>query len=163
MEIQGSNGDENKVRKLYKTLLESWNNHDANAFAGLFAKDGNAIGFDGSQMNGSWQIEHEIDHIFSEHDVSDYFGIVREVRAIAPDVYLLRSVAGMIPPGRTRIKSDVNAIQTLIARRTGQEFQIVLFQNTPAAFDGRHDLSKQLTRELQGAYNEERSVLRSNE
>ncbi|MCW3091192.1 MAG: hypothetical protein JWP81_2261 [Ferruginibacter sp.] len=48
--------DQENVRKLYQLLLTHWNNHDAAGFAGLFAREGNSIGFDGSQMNGQQQI-----------------------------------------------------------------------------------------------------------
>ena len=45
----------------------------------------------------------------------------------------------------------VNAIQTLVALKTDNDFQIVLFQNTPAAFHERPELGDKLTRDLQDA------------
>jgi hypothetical protein len=62
---------------------------------------------------------------------------------------LLRSVAGMIPPGKAEINPDVNAIQTLAAVMDKDQFRIALFQNTPAAFHQRPDLREQMTKELQ--------------
>jgi uncharacterized protein (TIGR02246 family) len=152
--------EEFKVRLLYKDLLDSWNTQNAETFAGLFAADGNAIGFDGSQMNGRTSIHEELGRIFAQHKVASYVGIIREVRLFSPTVYMLRAVAGMLPPGKSDINPAVNAIQTLIAKKEEvrqkeePQFQIALFQNTPAAFHGRPELAQQLTAELQEAANQ---------
>ncbi|HZE84322.1 MAG TPA: SgcJ/EcaC family oxidoreductase [Puia sp.] len=149
-----------QIRSLYQRLLESWNKNDAKGFADLFAVDGNSVGFDGSQMNGRQEINDQLAQIFTNHKVSSYIGIVREVRPLSPAVFLLRAVAGMIPPGQTEIKPDVNAIQTLIAQKKdegkGENFLIAVFHNTPAAFHGRPELSAQLTEELQQAANNQK-------
>lgn len=137
---------------VYRLLLENWNKNDARAFAKLFADQGTTIGFDGSQMNGIIQIEEELTQIFSKHKVSTYVSIVREVRKLSDSVYILRGVAGMVPPGQREVNPKVNAIQTLIAQKEGDQFKIALFQNTPAAFHGRPELSSQLTQELQAAF-----------
>jgi uncharacterized protein (TIGR02246 family) len=141
--------DETQVITLYRTLIESWNRRDARAFADLFYAQGNSIGFDGSQMNGPEEIYTELGKIFTHHKTSSYVTLVREVRFLGTDVFLLRASAGMLPPGKTEIKPDVNAIQSLIALREGKVFKIALFQNTPAAFHGRPELSVALTKELQ--------------
>lgn len=143
---------EDQIQILYYTLLDNWNKNDASAFAKLFTEQGSTVGFDGSQMNGKIQIENELTQIFSTHKVSSYVGIIREIRQLSDSVSLLRAVAGMIPPGQKEINSKVNAIQTLIAQKDGDEFKIALFQNTPAAFHGRPELSLQLTQELQAAF-----------
>ncbi|MDB5200153.1 MAG: SgcJ/EcaC family oxidoreductase [Chitinophagaceae bacterium] len=149
------NHDEQEVRNIYKDLLNAWNNNSASSFAKLFASDGNTIGFDGSQMNGQKQIEEELSKIFANHKVSTYVSIVKEVRRLSSSVYLLRAVAGMIPPEKSEINPKVNAIQTLIAEKLSDHFQIALFQNTPAAFHERPDLAKQLTDELQEVFDEQ--------
>jgi len=148
-----SPNNETQVRSIYNSLLQSWNNHNAREFAALFIADGNTIGFDGSQMNGRQEIENQLEQIFHDHKVASYVGVVKEVRQLSPTIYLLRSVAGMIPPGQKKIKQDVNAIQTLILQKDNDDshFLITLFQNTPAAFHGRPELSAQLTEELQQA------------
>ena len=153
MAIPLNQNDENKVRSLYKQLLESWNNHNVAGFANLFADDGNSVGFDGSQMNGRKQINDEIAQIFAHHKVASYVGIIREIRPLAATVFVLRAVAGMIPPGASAINPAVNAIQTLIAQKEQEQFRIAIFHNTPAAFHGRPELSMQLTEELQQVHN----------
>ena len=146
--------DIGKIKTLYQNLLESWNNNNPEEFSQLFTTDGNSIGFDGSQMNGQKQIRDELDKIFQNHKVSSYVGIIREIRTLSSTVFVLRAIAGMIPPGRDVIKPDVNAIQTLIAKRQGDEFRITLFQNTPAAFHGRPEAVSEMTNELQKAYDD---------
>jgi hypothetical protein len=80
---------------------------------------------------------------------------VREVRPISSDVVVLRANAGMVPPGKDELNPDRNAVQSMVAARKGGKWEIALFQNTPAVYDGRPELSRKLTEEL-------RAVLRAN-
>lgn len=145
--------DEKSIRSVYQKLLKSWNNNKAGDFAKLFSENGNTIGFDGSMMNDRQQIDDELGRIFSNHKVASYVGIIKEIRSIAPGVFILRAVAGMVPPGKTVIMPERNAVQSLVVTREKDAFHIELYQNTPAAFDGRPELSKQLTGELQAVFN----------
>ena len=158
MEIQLNQKDADAVRSMYLQLLENWNNQNADGFSSLFAENGNAIGFDGSQMNGRKQINDEISKIFANHKVSSFVGIIKEVRPLCPTVFILRAFAGMVPPGQTNINPAVNAIQTLIAQKEQEQFSIALFHNTPAAFHGRPELSQQLTEELQQVLNNQQNI-----
>jgi uncharacterized protein (TIGR02246 family) len=140
--------EETEIEHLYQQLLNSWNRRDAAAYAALFATDSNVVGFDGSQMNGHAEIATQIGQIFADHPTSRYVGKIREVRLLTPDVAILRAVVGMVPPGQSDLKPDVNAIQSLVAARRDGKWLIALFQNTPARFDGRPELAHQLTDEL---------------
>lgn len=133
---------------LYRRMIDGWNTHDSTAMAALFAEDANVIGFDGSQMNGRADIETTIGAIFADHVTAAYVAIVREVRLLSPDTAILRAVVGMIPPGKSDLNAATNAIQSLVAAKVDGTWKIVLFQNTPAQFHGRPDLSEQLTAEL---------------
>jgi len=143
--------DEAKVRLLYQTLLEAWNDKDAHEMAELFSENGNVIGFDGSQMDGRKQIESVLGQIFADHPTPVYVAAVRGVHFLAPGVALLRAVAGMVPRGHSDINPALNAVQSLIATKKQGRWRIALFQNTPAAFHGRAELSEQLTAELRQA------------
>jgi uncharacterized protein (TIGR02246 family) len=140
--------DEAVCRVLYHRLLDRWNERDGRGMAGLFAEDGSVVGFDGSQLNGRAAIEAEMVRIFEHHQPAAFVGIVREVRRLTNDVELLRAVAGMVPPGHDDINPAVNAIQSLIAVRREGEWKLALFQNTPAQFHGRPELSEALTEDL---------------
>ncbi len=140
-----------KVRLLYQTLLEAWNDKDAHEMAELFSENGNVIGFDGSQMDGRKQIESVLGQIFADHPTPVYVAAVRGVRFLAPGVAILRGVAGMVPRGHSDINPALNVVQSLIATKEQDRWRLALFQNTPAAFHGRPELSEQLTAELRQA------------
>ncbi len=142
--------DEEAVRGLYRDLLDAWNQRSANQFAAQFEDVCNVVGFDGSLMNGRREIEAELSRIFADHVTAAYVGIVREVRFLTAEVALLRAVAGMVPPGQSDINPAVNTIQSFVAVKREGRWRITLYQNTPAQFHGRPELSQRLTDELRG-------------
>jgi len=146
---------EKTVRELYEQLLERWNQRDARGMAGLFAIEGNLVGFDGSSVNGRMQIEDHLGPIFRDHPTPRFIAKVREIRPLAPKVLLLRAVVGMIAPGNAEINPALNAVQSLVAVRRDHNWQVQLFQNTPAAFHGRPAEIEALTEELRGVANGE--------
>lgn len=133
---------------LYRQLLESWNRRDPSGYAALFADDGHAIGFDGSQMHGRGEIEASLRRIFADHLTAAYVGKVKAETQLGDDVTVVRAICGMVPPGRSELNPAVNAIQTLVAVRSAGRWKIAHFQNTPAQFHGRPDLADALTNEL---------------
>jgi uncharacterized protein (TIGR02246 family) len=147
-EAQSGEEDEREVRALYIRMLEGWNAHGGEAFAAPFAEDGEVIGFDGSQQIGQAEIATTMSQIFADHPTGRYVWVVRGVRLLAPDVALLRAVAGLVPAGQAEIAPALNAVQTLVAARRAGRWRIILFQNTPAQFHGRPELARQLTDEL---------------
>ena len=146
---------EGAARELYEKLIQAWNKRNARDFALVFASNGSIVGYDGSQVDGQLDIGAHITEIFSHHQTAAYVTIVREVRPISSDVVVLRANAGMVPPGKDELNPDRNSVQSMVAARKGGKWEIALFQNTPAAYDGRPELSKKLTEEL-------RAVLRAN-
>jgi uncharacterized protein (TIGR02246 family) len=151
-----SNADaESSARDLYQRLIEAWNKRNARDYALLFASSGSVVGFDGSQVNGQLAIGAHLSEIVSHHQTGAYVTIVREVRLLSGDVTLLRANAGMVPPGKDDLEADMNAVQSMVAVRKNNKWEIALFQNTPAAFHERPDLRKKLCEEL-------RAVLRDN-
>jgi uncharacterized protein (TIGR02246 family) len=146
---------EGAARELYEKLIQAWNKRNARDFAILFASNGSIVGYDGNQVDGQLDVGAHISEIFSHHQTAVYVTIVREVRPISSDVVVLRANAGMVPPGKDELNPDRNAVQSMVAARKGGKWEIALFQNTPAVYDGRPELSKKLTEEL-------RAVLRAN-
>ncbi len=140
--------DEAAIRSLYQQLLNCWNLRDGEAFAALFVPDGEIIGFDGSQMNGQTETALELQQIFANHQTPTNVGSTRSVRLLAPGFALLRGVAGMVPPGQSDIDPSFNVIHTLLVASHEDQWRVVLYQNTPAQFHGRPELTQQLTEEL---------------
>lgn len=141
--------DVSAIKKLYRQLINSWNEMDSEAYAALFTTDGSIVGFDGSQANGRKEIYEHLSGIFADHAPARFVTIVREIRLLSPSVGLLNAVAGMVPRNEHSINPKTNAIQSLVAVKQEQHFMIALFQNTPAAFHGRPRDAKKLTKELQ--------------
>ena len=135
------------TRKLYADILRCWNERNAGSFAQLFTRNGNVVGFDGSQVNGHEEIESHLSTVFGSHPTAAYVGKVREVRLLAQEVTLLRAVAGMVPPGGD-INPELNTVHSLVAANQGNRWRVELFQSTPAAFHGRPEAREQLTEEL---------------
>jgi uncharacterized protein (TIGR02246 family) len=156
-----SPSDRERERHLsvYRQLLEAWNKRDADAFAALFDEDGSSVGFDGSPMNGRAEIAATLREIFHHHQTAAYVAKVREVRTLGPGVTLVRAVVGMVPPGKSELKPDVNAIQSVVTVETGTDVSIALLHNTPAALHGRPELAEQLTRELTDALRAGQTVM----
>lgn len=146
--------EQSAIRRLYQNYIQAWNNRDAHVMAALADENCIMIGFDGSQMFGSADIENSIAQIFNNHQTSAYVAIVKEVKFLSADVAVLRSIVGMVPPGKNEIKPDVNAIQILTAIRKNGKWLIAVFQNTPAAYHGRPELAKQQTEELQHEFDQ---------
>jgi uncharacterized protein (TIGR02246 family) len=153
------NMEHHQVVSVYERLLEAWNQRNPEQFAAVFADDGTAVGFDGSQMNGRAEIESSLRGIFGNHQTATYVAKIREVRELAPGVALLRAVVGMVPPGSAEINPRTNAIQSVVVVGRGNEVKIALLQNTPAAFHGRPELAEQLTKELTEALTARRTVV----
>jgi uncharacterized protein (TIGR02246 family) len=140
--------DEVTILQLYQQLLQAWNQQDAIGFANFFSDTGVVIGFDGSQMTGQPAIEKELKIIFSNHPTGRYVSKVRSVNQMNDRCILLNAVAGMIPAGAAMINPAINAVQTLLAVKKDSLWYIELFQNTPAQFHGRPELTVSLTNEL---------------
>lgn len=137
------------LRRLYERILTAWNNRDASGMAAQFAKDGNIVGFDGSQVDSPTAIEAHLRPIFADHPTATYVAKVREVRMLGPEVGMLRAVAGMVPRGGHDINPALNTVHTLVGvREDDREWRAVLYQNTPAAWHGRPNDSAALTEEL---------------
>jgi uncharacterized protein (TIGR02246 family) len=153
----GTSAAEAEVGELYRKLLEAWDKRNARDYAMLFAPDAILVGFDGTQVFGQADIGAHISQVFSHHQTARYVSIVRGVRAVTGDVVALSAVAGMVPPNKTDINPDVNAVQTMVAARRGSDWHVALFQNTPAAFHGRSDDAKALTEEMRDALKRQRS------
>jgi uncharacterized protein (TIGR02246 family) len=113
------------------------------------AEDGVVIGFDGSVSSGQQTISTEMASIFADHETGRYAVKVHSIRPLGTQAVILRAIAGLVPPGRTAINPETNSHQTVVAEEDHGQWQIVLFQNTPAQFHGRPDLVEDMTRQLQ--------------
>ena len=136
------------VEAVYRRLLDAWNAGDGEGRASCFADDGEMLGCDGSFVGGRDDIGRAMSAIFADHDTAAYVAKVRSVRSLAEGVVVLRAIAGMVPAGGDDLNPAVNTHHTVVARTAGDEWAIALFQNTPAQFHGRPELTEAFTEEL---------------
>jgi uncharacterized protein (TIGR02246 family) len=143
--------DHDALRSAYFDLIAAWNRRSADDFAAQFADDGEVVGFDGSETRGRETIANEMQRIFMDHATGEYVGKIKEVRIPTPRVGLIRAVAGVIPAGAHELNPALNSIQSVVLQNSGERWQILLYQNTPAQFHGRPELVRKLTDELRQA------------
>ena len=93
-------------------------------------------------LHGRAEIASALEGIFGSHQTARYVAKVRDIRRLGADVLLLRSVVGMMPPGKDELNPAVNAIQSLVAVERGADLRIALLHNTPAAFHGRPEMAE---------------------
>jgi hypothetical protein len=86
--------------------------------------------------------------MFADHMIAAYVGKIREVRFLAFMLPLLRAVSGMVPHGQSDANPASQYHSGARRRKTWGSWRIALYQNTPAQFHGRPDLSEALTEEL---------------
>ncbi len=135
----------------YTKLLAAWNAQDAAGMAALFAEGGAQVGFDGSEAQGPRTIHQQLAPIFRDHPTKRFVHVIREVRPVTDDVVLLRAIAGMVPRDSLELDESKNVVQSLILRKEGAGWRIVLFQNTPAKLDGRLEAVAAMSKELSAA------------
>lgn len=146
--MDGAETYDANVYALYLQILDAWNRESAVDFAALFAEDGTCVGFDGSELAGRDAIAEQLGRIFADHETGTYVGKVRDVRPLGAKAALLHAVAGMVPPGASDVEPELNTVQALVAEERSGIWLAVLYQNTPAQFHGRPELSERLTEEL---------------
>lgn len=146
--------DDGQVQQLYEAVLDAWNRRNADDFGALFAEHGGVVGFDGSQVTGANNVAAHLAPIFNNHPTPAYIAKVEEIRMVAPGVAILRAVSGLLPPGQNDIVPALNAIQTLVAAKHDDFWQVEMFQNTPAQFHGHPELAEHLTATLREALRE---------
>jgi uncharacterized protein (TIGR02246 family) len=145
--------DTDELRLLYLRLLQGWNDRNANLMAECFSSEGIMIGFDGSLAEGSMAVRKHLEPIFADHPTAAFVAIIRSTRRIG-SVGILRADVGMVPPNSTEINPAANARQTLVAGEKDGQWQVELFQNTPAALHWDEEGSKLLSAELNAAFRE---------
>lgn len=123
--------DEEAVRALYQQLMDGWNKGSGEAFAAVFAEDGDLVAFDGTHFKGRAEIAPFHQELFDKWlKGSRLVGQVKDIRFLSPDVAVMHAVGGTITRGKSRPSPERDSIQTLVATRQNDEWRLAAFQNT---------------------------------
>jgi uncharacterized protein (TIGR02246 family) len=129
---QASQSDEEAaVRALYNELMDAWNKGSGEAFAAVFAEDGDLIGFDGVHFQGRQEILPFHQQLFETYlKGTRLVGQVTSVRFLSSDVALMHALGGTVLRGKSTPSPERDSIQTLVAIKRSGEWRLAAFQNT---------------------------------
>jgi uncharacterized protein (TIGR02246 family) len=133
--------DEHQVRKVLADYAESWNKHDMEAFARIFAADVDYVNIGGRHRKGVQENVAEHATLFQgrlKNVVQTPTSV--QVRFIRPDVALVHTTWDVT--GWTRLSGDpvpvLREITTMVMVKNAGTWLITAFQNTyvsPGKFD----------------------------
>ncbi|MGH8607590.1 MAG: SgcJ/EcaC family oxidoreductase [Gammaproteobacteria bacterium] len=131
--------DEAAVRGLYQQLMDGWNKGSSEAFAAVFAEDGDLIGFDGTHLKGRQGVARFHQPLFKTHlKGTRLVGEVTSVRFLSAEVALMHAIGRTVIRGKSAPSPERDSIQTLVASRHGGEWLLAAFQNTRVRPIGRN-------------------------
>lgn len=123
--------DHRDLRALYQGVMEGWNRGSGAAFAAAWAEEGQLIGFDGTHLTGRAEIARFHEALFQTHlKGTRLVGQVTDIQFPAPDVAVLHARGGTIMRGDSTPTPERDSLQTLVAVRRDDEWQLIAFQNT---------------------------------
>jgi uncharacterized protein (TIGR02246 family) len=123
--------DEGAIRSLYEQAMDAWNKGSGNAFAAVFAEDGDLVAFDGMHFKGRMEIAPFHQRLFETYlKGTRLVGTVTDVRFLSPDVAVAHARGGTIMRGKSAASPERDSIQTLVAVKRHGDWRFAAFQNT---------------------------------
>jgi len=125
--------DEAAIRDVVQTRQqEAWNQHDAKAYAALFAEDGDLVNVVGWWWKGRKEIESKLTDAFAFVFRESTLTITQaDVRFLAPEIAVAHvrwtMTGAKTPP---MIPEPREGLQTLVLQKLGGKWMIAAFQNT---------------------------------
>ena len=125
--------DESAIRDLVGSRQEqAWSQHNARAYAALFAEDGDVVNVVGWWWKGRAEIESNLTHMFADifRESTLTFEQVA-VRFLTPDIAVAHArwmmTGARMPPG---LPEPREGLQTLTVQKRNGKWLIVAFHNT---------------------------------
>ena len=142
------NNEEKNVINVYQNLIDNWNDCKPDDFALLFSKHANLIGFHDNPIIGKDEIRFHLRQFFNANFSEKFIARIKEVRIIVPGVTILRAVAGFVEPGKPEYSQEFNFLQTMVAEKNDQFWNIALFHMCWGHSHNKLELVKSFTKEL---------------
>jgi uncharacterized protein (TIGR02246 family) len=135
---QNRSEDDAAIRSLYEQAMDGWNKGSGDAFAAVFADDGDLVAFDGTNFKGRSEIAPFHQRLFDTYlKGTRLVGAVTDVRFLSPDIAVSHARGGTIMRGKSTASPERDSIQTLVAVKRGGEWRFAAFQNTRVRPMGR--------------------------
>lgn len=129
--IEPRPGDAEQIRRLYLALMDGWNAGSGVAFAAPFADEADFIAFDGARFHGRDEIARFHEPLFKTHlKGTRLVGDVTDLRFVGPDVAVMHAYGGTVMRGKREPAPERDSLQTMVAVRREDRWQLVAFQNT---------------------------------
>lgn len=136
-----ADADANEVRALYRATMDGWNQGSAEAFAAPFTADADFVAFDGARFRGKDEIIRFHAPLFDKWlKGTRLVGDVTDVRFVAPDVAIVHALGGTVMRGKDKPSPERDSIQTLVAVKRDDRWQLAAFQNTRVRPIGQNGL-----------------------
>jgi len=119
------------IRGLYEKMMDGWNRGSAVAFAEPVRHDAEFVAFDGTHFHGRDELVAFHEPLFQTHlKGTRLVGRVNRVRFLSEDVAVIHASGSTIMRGQSAPSPARDSIQTLVVKRSGEEWSVAAFQNT---------------------------------
>src|SRR5262245_2027404 len=133
-----SEAEAGKVRALYTRAMDGWNQGSGDAFVAPFAEDADFVAFEGERFRGREELARVHGEEFKRHlKGTRLVGDVTDLRFLTNDIAVMHATGGTTLRGKSEPAPERHSIQTLVAAKGSDEWQIVAFQNTRVRPIGR--------------------------
>jgi uncharacterized protein (TIGR02246 family) len=124
-----------QLQEIVAEMAHAWNAGDALRYAARFAWDGEQVNIFGAQLHGRHEIAERHDRVFKTifADSSNVLEIV-DARTVSADVLAAR-VSSVVTVPQGPLQGELRTLASLVLRRAGTRWEIVLFHNTRVTTD----------------------------
>lgn len=123
--------DETTLHDLYQQMIGGWNKGSAQVFVEPLAEDVEFVPFDGVRIRGRADVLRLHEALFATHlRGTTLVGAVENVKFLDDSVAVMHAMGSTVMRGEKTPSKARDSIQTLVAHRRGNRWEIVTFHNT---------------------------------
>ena len=123
--------DERTLSDLYQQMIEGWSKGSVETFAAPFAEDVEFVPFDGVRIRGRADLIHFHHALFATHlQGTTLVEAVENAKFLGDCAAVLHATGSTIMRGEKTPSKAWDSIQTLVARRSENQWEVVGCQNT---------------------------------